>query len=158
MSGSRLLVGVASVLAGTTVLFVVLGFVANPLLLLAALPFAAATYLLWSHVTGRLEGRMRRRARPGPTGAGDGGQSRDGGRGGRRSQPSGERPPRSDPGPSPDRRRAARVLGVEPDADDEAVRRAFRAKARELHPDAPGGDEAAFKRVRAAYETLQSGP
>lgn len=157
MTGSRLLVGVASVLAGTTVLFVVLGFVANPILLLAALPFGAATYLLWSHVTGRLDDRMRRRAQRQASDGARAGSHRRSPRNDSRSRTSTQPPPRSDAGPVPDRRAAARLLGVEPDADDEAIRRAFRRQARELHPDAPDGDEAAFKRVREAYETLLNG-
>jgi DnaJ-domain-containing protein 1 len=43
------------------------------------------------------------------------------------------------------------VLGVEPEADTETVRNAYRALARLHHPDA-GGDPAEFKRLRRAYE------
>jgi curved DNA-binding protein CbpA len=46
------------------------------------------------------------------------------------------------------------VLGLEPDADDEAVRRAYRAALR-AHP--PASDPEGFKRVRAAYEALRDG-
>ena len=45
-----------------------------------------------------------------------------------------------------------KVLSVEPDADREAVRNAYRALARMHHPDA-GGDPAEFKRLRRAYES-----
>ena len=75
---------------------------------------------------------------------GAGGRQR--GRRGPRESPSG----RADGG----RTAAARVLDVAPDADDEAVRRAYRERVREVHPDAPDGDEAAFREVRAAYERL----
>ena len=47
-------------------------------------------------------------------------------------------------------------LGVDPDADESAIRHAFRKLAFELHPDRnpdPGAAEE-FMRVRAAYETL----
>lgn len=178
MIRSRLLLGVGSVLAGTTVLFVVFGLVYSPILLLAALPFGAATYLLWSHGTGRLEAQMRGRARVGPgfgpaadatrgptrSGPGPRWSNRQGEPGGRYATGPGwgrtgpdDRSGRGVDGARSDRADAARVLGVAPDADAATVRRAFREKARDVHPDAPGGDEVAFKRVRSAYETLTNG-
>lgn len=45
------------------------------------------------------------------------------------------------------------VLGVARDADPEEVRKAFRQKARTLHPD-QGGSEQEFKRVREAREAM----
>jgi molecular chaperone DnaJ len=45
------------------------------------------------------------------------------------------------------------VLGIEPGATPEDVKRAYRRKAREHHPDA-GGDEERFKEVTRAYEVL----
>lgn len=155
MTRSRILVGVAAVLAGTTALLVVFGFVYNPIILAASVPFGLATVFLWSHATGRLEARMRERARvrrdrggrrPGP-----GDRRRGpGGDGGRRSAPTGRRPMQP-PGDVD----AARVLGVDADADQATIRRAYREKAKDLHPDAPDGDEAAFRRVRDAYERLR---
>jgi molecular chaperone DnaJ len=47
------------------------------------------------------------------------------------------------------------ILGVPRDADDEAIKRAYRRRARELHPDA-GGDEEAFKELTASYEILSN--
>lgn len=49
------------------------------------------------------------------------------------------------------------LLGVQRDASQDEIKRAFRKKAMELHPDANPGDpesEAAFKEVALAYETL----
>lgn len=43
------------------------------------------------------------------------------------------------------------VLGVDKDASEAAIRNAYRALARDHHPDA-GGDAETFKRIRAAYE------
>ena len=50
------------------------------------------------------------------------------------------------------------LLGVRPDATDEEIKRAYRRRARELHPDANGGDQEAedkFKEVSFAYEVLR---
>ena len=49
---------------------------------------------------------------------------------------------------------AYEALGVEPGADLEAVREAYRERAKETHPDL-GGDPEAFIRVREAYERLR---
>ncbi len=49
------------------------------------------------------------------------------------------------------------VLGVTRDAGDEEIKRAFRRKAKQFHPDANPDDpaaEARFKEVNAAYEVL----
>lgn len=45
------------------------------------------------------------------------------------------------------------LLGVPRDASQEDIKRAYRRRARELHPDA-GGDEDAFKQITRAYEVL----
>ena len=45
------------------------------------------------------------------------------------------------------------ILGVSRDADQSEIKKAYRKKARETHPDY-GGDEEAFKAVSVAYETL----
>ena len=50
------------------------------------------------------------------------------------------------------------LLGVRPDATDEEIKRAYRRRAREFHPDANGGDpelEAKFKEISFAYEVLR---
>lgn len=46
-------------------------------------------------------------------------------------------------------------LGLDPDADADAVRRAYREKVKTVHPDRENGDEDEFKRVTEAYEVLQ---
>ena len=47
------------------------------------------------------------------------------------------------------------VLGIAEDADEETVRRAFRALARRYHPDVGAGSSPIeFQRAREAYETL----
>jgi hypothetical protein len=59
---------------------------------------------------------------------------------------------------SDDEMRALEVLGLEPDADFETVKKAWRAKAKEVHPDVKPGDAAAAQAFHAyslAYEVLR---
>ena len=46
------------------------------------------------------------------------------------------------------------VLDLDPGADDDTVKQAYRRKVKEVHPDTDGGDEEQFKRVTRAYERL----
>ncbi|MFB6270133.1 MAG: ferredoxin Fer [Halobacterium sp.] len=48
------------------------------------------------------------------------------------------------------------VLGIDEDADDGEVERAYRERVKEAHPD-QGGSAAEFQLVRAAYEKVLSG-
>ncbi|MFC7225795.1 2Fe-2S iron-sulfur cluster-binding protein [Salinirubellus salinus] len=48
------------------------------------------------------------------------------------------------------------VLGIDPDADDETVEDAYRARVKEAHPD-HGGSVREFQTVRNAYERIQAG-
>lgn len=50
-------------------------------------------------------------------------------------------------------REAYRTLGLEADASQAAVKRAYRERVKDVHPDS-GGDEETFKRVTEAYERL----
>jgi curved DNA-binding protein len=62
--------------------------------------------------------------------------------------------------PAPDAKltllEARALLGVAPDAGPEVARRAFRAAAKRLHPDRPGGDATRFRQVVAAHRALQA--
>jgi curved DNA-binding protein CbpA len=48
------------------------------------------------------------------------------------------------------------VLGVDPGADEDEIRRAYRQRAKETHPD-QGGTRRQFRLVKAAYEELSAG-
>ncbi|MFB6090629.1 MAG: J domain-containing protein [Halobellus sp.] len=187
MDSDGLLIGIAAVFAGTTVLMTVLAFVFQPFLLLFAAVFAAATYLLWYHASGRLTDRIRETARqggerrranaasrgpgdfqgfgPGRRAAGDGGSrafggdreagTREAGTGGRRRRagPRGDRAPRTDRN-EPTVEEAYRTLGLDPGADEDAVRSAYRERVKAAHPDTDTGDEETFKELNRAYERL----
>lgn len=159
----------AGVFAGLAVLLAVVALTKQPFLLLVALPFAAAAYLVWIGATGRtpLVGRTRRvspeearraRARRGERES-EGARSRFSREAREAREASGERAStgrqraqaRSD---TLARREAARVLGVDVDADPAKVRAAYRESVKEVHPDAEDGDTDAFQRVNAAYERL----
>ncbi len=47
------------------------------------------------------------------------------------------------------------VLGVSKGASDDEIKKAFRRKAVEHHPDKTGGDDSAFKEINQAYEVLK---
>lgn len=98
---------------------------------------------------GRFGGRETAGAQGAQGGRGRGAWERgaraDGARGGARVQ--------QNTGPTP--REAYRLLGLDPDADFEEVRQAYREKVKSVHPDRDGGDEDEFKRVNEAYEVLQ---
>jgi molecular chaperone DnaJ len=47
------------------------------------------------------------------------------------------------------------ILGVSRDASDDEIKKAYRRRARELHPDA-GGNEDEFKELTTAYEVLKN--
>ena len=54
-----------------------------------------------------------------------------------------------------DKRDYYETLGIGKDASADEIKKAFRRKAIELHPDKQGGDEAKFKEVNEAYEVLK---
>ena len=59
---------------------------------------------------------------------------------------------------SADEMRALELLGLEPDADFDAIKKAWRARAKEVHPDVKPGDAEAAKAFQAfqlAYEVLR---
>ena len=71
-----------------------------------------------------------------------------------RGNTDGHRTAPADRGRGPTVEEARETLGVEPGAGLEAVREAYRERAKETHPDL-GGDPEAFIRAREAYERLR---
>ena len=47
------------------------------------------------------------------------------------------------------------ILGLERNASEDEIKKAFRKKAQEYHPDKKGGDEKKFKEVNEAYSVLK---
>jgi molecular chaperone DnaJ len=47
-----------------------------------------------------------------------------------------------------------KILGVDKNASQDEIKKAFRKKAHKLHPDKESGDEEKFKRVNEAYQVL----
>ncbi|WP_416840827.1 J domain-containing protein [Haloferax sp. DFSO52] len=180
MDRDRLVMGLAAVFAGITMLIVVLAFAYQPFLLVMAIPFGATTYFMYAHVSGRLEDRFYQerirmndgrigfqadgngatRRETGGFGAGPRGDPREGpgagrfgGLGGQTSQRERYqrvRPPRR----GLTRSEALRTLGLDDGASSEDVKRAYRERVKETHPDSKTGDEESFKRVTRAYERL----
>ena len=73
-------------------------------------------------------------------------------RGRRRQRQRRRRAPTGTDGPS--RGEALQTLGLDPDADQDAIKAAYREKVKEVHPDTESGDEERFKEVNKAYERL----
>jgi hypothetical protein len=182
VKNQRLVLALAAVFAGMTVLMVVLAAAfRDPVPLFVAALFGAATYFFWYHATGRIASgiyeRVERQARTnadGGTRAQRGGfgagpredweapgddrwervrqQARQQRRGARADAQGRRRAPSTTSGPS--RSQARQVLGVSPDADQAAVKKAYRERVKEAHPDTETGSEEEFKRVNKAYERL----
>nr|WP_283102273.1 J domain-containing protein [Haloplanus sp. XH21] len=149
----------SAVFAGITVVLVVLAFARQLFLLFLALPFGATSYIMWQHATGRLADRARRTTRrTGRTRRASSRERRAPGGFGATAGGTGSRTRERSAGTRDSvltRREAYETLDLDSDAGEEAVRRAYRAKVKDVHPDADGGDEEAFKRVNRAYERLQ---
>jgi hypothetical protein len=166
VDGDGLVVGIAAVFAGTTVLLAVLAFAYQPFLLLLAVPFGLATYFLWYHASGRLTDRVRRtagrtrRRRANPAGEGPGGfegfgpgRRAAGSQRGRAGEGDRRETPRRRPN-EPTIAEAYQTLGLDPGADEESVKEAYRERVKSTHPDTESGDEESFKRINRAYERL----
>jgi len=61
---------------------------------------------------------------------------------------------------SADEMRALELLGLEGDAEFETIKKAYRQRAKQVHPDVKPGDEEAareFQALQVAYEVLRAG-
>jgi Zn-dependent protease with chaperone function len=179
---NRLVTGLAAAFAVMTAILAVGGLFIPPLFLPAIL-FGAVTYFIYYQASGRLLNRVYRGVERqaatesrGRRGGGRGGfgagpreewtppreEQRRAGRqrvrqervrqGGRQQGRRRRRQRVQQTGPTP--REASQVLGVAVDADESTVKRAYRERIKEVHPDADDGDEEEFKRVQEAYEVL----
>lgn len=149
---TNLLWGLVVVFAAIAVGQVVLGVLYTPVLFVVALPFAAAAYLLWYHVSGRMASNVRTRVRARPSWEDARAEARA------RGEPfTGDRRRRAPPADDRMAPSAAyEALGLDSDASDAEIQRAYREKVKETHPDRQGGDEEAFKRVSEAYRRLKT--
>jgi len=175
----RLTKGVAVVFGVLTAVLTVVGILASPAVLFLALMFGASTYLMYYHISGKMAAsvyeRVERRAATGARGGFGAGprEEWDPPRGGRArraaervrqerarrqqarrgGQQAGRRQRVQQPsGPTP--AEAYARLDLDPGADENAVKQAYRERVKETHPDTDGGNEREFKRVKTAYETL----
>lgn len=157
MHRQRLVAGLTAAFGGMSVALAVVGLLTNPAVLVLAAVFGVVAGLMYYQASGRLARRVYRRverqaavdggARAGTGGFGAGPREDWRAPGGRRRQVREERS-------EPTAREAYDALEVDPGADQAAIRAAYRERIKEVHPDAEGGDEAAFRRVREAYERL----
>ena len=164
VDGDRFVAGLAFVFAAMTGTVVLVAVAAvEPVLIVVAVPLAAATCAFWYRSSGRLRERAAR------AGARTQGAGQDAGRGGgfsagargeagrhrkRRQRDRRDRAGRAAAATGDvSRAEAYRRLGLEPHADEAAVRAAYRRTVKDVHPDR-GGDEAEFRRVTEAYERL----
>ena len=175
MQKERLVLGLTVVFGAMTALVLLLSVaLVEPVLFFVALPLGAAAYMFWYQSSGKLRERVAR-TQPGARSTGEGrGGFGAGPRSGfesargqqareewerrqrqQRQRQQQKRRRRADVGPSPglSRAEAYRRLGLDTDADEGEIKRAYRERIKEAHPDR-GGDEAEFKRLTEAYETL----
>ena len=172
----RLATGIAVVFGIMTAVLAVVGVVVNPAVLFLALLFGASTYLMYYHLSGKMAASVYRRVEQRAAT-----ETRADGTGGFGAGPREEWVPprdeqrrrarRTDPREArqrtrqrarqrvaqpdgPTRAEAYDRLGLDPDADEAAVKQAYRERVKETHPDTDSGDEREFKRVKEAYERL----
>lgn len=172
MEYDRLATGIAAVFGVMTAVLAVVGIIVNPAVLFLALLFGASTYLMYYHISGKMAvsvyRRVEQRAATETRGDGRGTGGFDAGPRDEWVPPRDEqRTRRTDPrearqrarqrvaqSDGPTRAEAYDRLGLDPDADEAAVKQAYRERVKETHPDTDSGDEREFKRVKDAYERL----
>lgn len=171
MDRNGLILGVAAVLFGITVVMLLAGIVVNPFFLLVSIPFGSSAYLLWYQASGKLSDDMRQREATATFGSGGRNTGFDAGSFGAGSSTSGNFASESARRAQQYREKARanqaadqratisesdayRILEIDPVADDAEIKAAYRQRVKECHPDTPSGDEEMFKKVSRAYEVL----
>lgn len=165
----RLVLGLTAIFGAMTALVLLLSIALfEPVLFFVALPLGATTYLFWYQSSGKLRERVERTRRQprspgtdeesGGFGAGPrGGFQSARGQQAREAWERRQRKRRQQAGvqssPALGQVEAYRRLGLDTDADESEVKRAYRERIKDAHPDR-GGDEEEFKRLTEAYETL----
>lgn len=162
-----IVVGLAAVMGGMTAFMLVVGVVVSPFFFLLSVPFGGAAYVMWQHATGRLAFDRVRATAAGRMRSGPGNprfdrerrteRSRRADRNRKRAHQSngataGAGAPKTN---RPSKREAFRTLGVESNASGDTLRRAYRRRVKEAHPDTDTGSREEFKRVNRAYERLR---
>lgn len=168
----------ASVFAVLAVLLIVVGVVYEPFVVIVALLFGAVAYFMWYQASGKLSRRLYRRVEE--QGRANNGRNERGGFGAgpreewdpqsewarragftaeQRRQRGGQRQRRRSPSSHLDRStpstaEAYDILDLEPSADESTIKRAYRNRVKDVHPDTETGSKEEFKRVNAAYEQL----
>lgn len=143
----------AAISAVIALMFSVLGSVVSVVAFLVAVPFAVTAVVLWRQASTRLNGANQRRRSTGHGGRDDHRQRRrHDDRYGRHQQTTNGQI--QSPPTHVSAAEARSILDVSSDADQAAVRDAYRRRIKEVHPD-QGGEEEEFRRVTAAYERLR---
>lgn len=166
----------AAVFAGLAVVVSLAAIAHEPFVVVLALLFGVVAYFMWYQASGRLAQRVYRtvenqarhegRTERGGFGAGPRGtrdeRARRGGFSGRRrrrnTRQQRERTERNRAGVANQSTvttaQAYDILDVEPGVEEPAIKRAYREKVKDVHPDTETGSEEAFKQVNEAYERL----
>ncbi len=164
----------AAVFAWLAVVVTLTAFMFEPFLLTLALLFGVVAYFMWYQASGRLAQRVYRavenqarhdegRTERGGFGAGPretrGERARRGGFSGRRRRRNTRQQRERTRGGVVNQStvtptQAYDILDIEPGVEEPAIKRAYREKVKDVHPDTETGSEEAFKQVNEAYERL----
>ncbi|AUX08685.1 molecular chaperone DnaJ [Halalkaliarchaeum desulfuricum] len=161
MHRETIVVGLAAVMGGMTAFMLVVGVVVSPFFFLLSVPFGGATYVMWQHATGRLVFDRARTRTAGRVRSGSGNPGFDRERRAERNRKRARQSNGTTAGVGvsettrPSKREAFRTLEIEPNASPDTIRRAYRRRVKESHPDTDTGSREEFKRVNRAYERLR---
>lgn len=144
MTRLLLALGLAVVFGGVAVTMTVAAITTSAFLVFVAIPFVLVSYIMWRQTNDSAASRCRHRVA----------QSNRAKQSQRETTAAWERSQSQASSATQRRVDACRVLNVGLDADTDTIRKAYREKAKQTHPDRETGSEAEFKRVTSAYELL----